>query len=102
MDEAPGIVGLVVMELIEGCRNKSEMLSLIRGVESFQVYWPTEDDCSRALRNFPLSRLSHGVSIPDASIAECALGLDAVLCTFNTKHFSAVPALTTEQPYLKS
>lgn len=102
LDAAPGLVGLVVMELMEGCRDKSEMLNLRRGVEFFRIYWPTQQDCDRALRTFSDGRLSHGISIPDALIAECALGLNAVLCTFNTKHFHAVPALNTEKPYLKS
>ena len=27
------------------------------------------------------------------------VGLQATLCTFNVRHFRAIPALITEQPY---
>ena len=35
----------------------------------------------------------------DSLIAACAIGLSADLCTFNLKHYQAVPGLTTTQPY---
>ena len=45
--------------------------------------------------------LSHGLGIIDALIAECAIGLGVPLCTFNVRHFSAVPGLVTERPYAR-
>ncbi len=38
----------------------------------------------------------------DSLIAATAIGQGATLCTFNTKHFAAIPGLVTEQPYAKS
>jgi len=37
----------------------------------------------------------------DALIAATALGLRLPLVTFNARHFSAVPGLTTIQPYTR-
>ena len=99
LDEAPGLPGFVVMELMEGCRNKQEMSRLSKRLGPFCIYWPTAADCNRALTTFARARLSHGTGILDAVIGECAVGLGAALCTFNERHFSAVPKLKTEQPY---
>jgi len=90
-----------VLELMDGCRNKMEMMRLLKRIEPFHIYWPTDSDCNRALVAFARSRLSHKLSVLDVLIAECAVGLNATLCTFNTKHFKAIPRLRTEQPYEK-
>jgi len=34
-------------------------------------------------------------------IAACAVGAQATLCTFNEKHYRAVPNLATRQPYTR-
>ena len=79
-----------------------EMKRLLKRIEPFHIHWPTDSDCNRAVISFAQSRLSYGLSILDALIAECAMGLNATLCTFNTRHFRAFPGLRTEQPYEKS
>jgi predicted nucleic acid-binding protein len=68
-------------------------------ISPFPIIWPTEADCSRALADFATCHLSHGLGLLDALIAACAVGRSATLCTFNVKHYAAVPALVTEQPY---
>jgi len=30
------------------------------------------------------------------------VGLNAMLCTFNVRHFRTIPALVTEQPYVRN
>jgi predicted nucleic acid-binding protein len=102
LDEAPGLPGFVVMELMEGCRDKQEMTGLRKQLEPFQVHWPTDSDANRALVTFSQARLSHNLGVLDALIAECVIGLQASLCTFNMKHFKAITSLRTEQPYPKS
>jgi predicted nucleic acid-binding protein len=69
-----------------------------RVVSRFLAY---DSDGTRALRDFARSRLSHRLSIMDVLIAQGAIGLNAALCTFNTKHFKAIAHLRTEQPYAK-
>jgi hypothetical protein len=100
-EEEVGISGLVVMELMVGCRNKQEMERLQRQLEPYRVYWPTGQDCERALTTFPQAHLSHEMGILDALIGQCAVGLRASLCTFNVKHFRAISSLTTKQPYIR-
>jgi predicted nucleic acid-binding protein len=100
-DDAPALPGFVALELMDGCRNKMEMKRLLKRLLAFQIHWPTDSDCNRALAEFARSRLSHHLSIMDSLIGECAVGLNATLCTFNTKHFKSIPYLRTEQPYAR-
>ena len=101
-DEAPALPGLVVLELMNGCRSTMEMKRLLKRVEPFRIYWPSRADCDRALAQFAQGRLTHALSIMDVLIAECAVGLNATLCTFNTKHFKSITQLRTRQPYRKN
>ena len=87
------------MELIEGCHNKAEMEQLFSRLAPFQVIWASESDCWRALANFARVRLTIGLDILDALIAECAVGLGARLCTCNQKHMKAIPGLILEKHY---
>lgn len=98
----PALPGLVVMELLAGCRNSREMQVARKFTQRFKLHWPTEQDCERAIGTYAKAKLSHGLSVNDALIAECAVGLGATLCTFNLKHFRAVAGLHYQQPYRKS
>jgi predicted nucleic acid-binding protein len=100
--EAPALPGLVVLELMDGCRNRMEMRRLLTRLAPFHVYWPTDGDCNRALSAFAKYSLSHKLSVMDALIAECTLGLNATLCTFNIKHFKPIANLQTHRPYSRS
>jgi predicted nucleic acid-binding protein len=97
--EEPMVPGFVLLEVMEGCRNLREMRRLQRDLAPFTVVWPTAADCERALRTFAEGYLRHGLGLLDSVIGECAVGQGAVLCTFNLRHFRAVPGLVTEQPY---
>lgn len=98
----PSLVpGYVVFELLAGCDDALAVRRLQRWLRPFRVYWPTTIDCDRALASFARLSLSHGLGIIDALIAECAIGLGVPLCTFNVRHFSAVPGLVTERPYAR-
>ncbi len=97
----PRIPGFAVLELLTGCQNAFEMKRMQRLIIPFRVYWPTPQDCNRAIRTYARGYLSHRLDANDALIAECAIGLGIPLCTFNTKHFRAVSGLTTIQPYEK-
>jgi predicted nucleic acid-binding protein len=102
LPQAPGLPGFVLLELIQGVRNRREMLRLLRAVAPFRLYWPTAADCDRAVQTYAPAHLSHRVGILDLVIGECAVGLNATLCTFNVRHFRAIPGLLTEQPYVRS
>jgi predicted nucleic acid-binding protein len=97
--EAPGLPGLVVLELMDGCRNKRDLAAVQALVRGFAVYWPTAADGDRVTATYARLRLRFHISVPDLLIGECAVGLTATLCTFNVKHMGAIPGLVTEQPY---
>lgn len=94
-----GIPGLVAMELLQGCRDREEKREVETVLRSYTLYWPSPADCARAFDDFSSHHLSHGLGILDALIAETAVGCEAQLATFNTKHYSLVDALQMIQPY---
>ena len=94
--------GYVVLELLEGCSDREETDRLLRFLQSYRVLWPSVRDCNRAVADFAVGRLGRKLGILDILIAECAVGLDLPLHTFNVKHFAAVPGLKTVQPYRKA
>lgn len=103
LPDAPGLPGVVVLELIWGCRNKKELRVVNDLVKSFRVYWPSADESNQAISLYSQLRLNYlKMGIPDILIAVCAMGLGATLCTFNTKHMAAVPGLSVEVPYSKT
>ncbi|NKQ35773.1 MAG: type II toxin-antitoxin system VapC family toxin [Chloroflexi bacterium] len=91
--------GYVVMELIQGCRNKREQEKLQRGLAAYGVIWPSADDCDKALEVFTQYRLSHNAGLLDTLIGQIAVALNVPLYTFNQKHYRFVPGLQTTQPY---
>ncbi len=102
LTERPSVPGFVAMELINGCRNKAELARLQVFLLGLPILWASEADCQRGLEFLRDYHLSHSLGLVDALIAATALGQGASLCTFNVKHFAAVPGLITEQPYGRS
>ena len=102
LQEKPGIPGFVAMELIAGCRDKIDLSRLQTFLFGLPIMWPSEADCQRGLEHLRDYHLSHRLGLIDALIAATAIGHGATLCTFNVKHFSAVPGLVTKQPYLRA
>ncbi len=96
------IPGFVVMELIQGCRNKTEQERLTRELAACGVAWPSPQDCGAALNVFAAHRLSHNAGLLDTLIGQTAVALGAPLHTFNQKHYSFIPGLQTLQPYARS
>jgi predicted nucleic acid-binding protein len=47
-----GVPGLVAMELLQGCRNRTEQRQVERFLRPYPLYWPSEDDCLRAYLSF--------------------------------------------------
>lgn len=102
LPEAAVIAGFSYMEVIEGCRDKAEIRRVRMLLSPLKIVWPSEEDCKQALVDFTQYHLSHRLGLIDSLIAATAIGQGATLCTFNTKHFAAIPGLVIEQPYGKS
>lgn len=77
------------MELIVGCRSKSEINLLKRFLseENFQVVSLTPEIGLRADLWLEQKNLSHGVGLADSLIAATASSLGLPLLTGNAKHF---------------
>ena len=102
LTEKPSIPGFVAMELVAGCWDKKELIRLQTFLVGLPIVWPSEADCQRGLEHLRDYKLSHSLGLIDALIAATAIGQGATLCTFNVKHFQAVPGLVTEQPYSRT
>jgi len=94
--------GYVVMELIQGCRNKKEQKFLQEELSPYSVLWPLPEDCQKALEIFTKYRLSHNSGLLDVLIGQTAVSYGLNLYTFNEKHYKFIKELQTIQPYMKN
>lgn len=95
------VSGYVAMELIQGTRNRQQLNKLLRVVNLWPIYWPSPYACTVAMRDLESFHLSHRLGAFDSLIAQSAIELDAILCTFNLRHFRSIEGLVTEQPYAR-
>jgi predicted nucleic acid-binding protein len=89
------------MELIQGCQSAREQRILEKDLLEYQLYWPSVEDCNRALKTFSSHHLSSNIGLLDALIAETAIGIEATLATFNVKHYRVINGLQSLQPYTR-
>lgn len=101
-DEELAVSGYVVMELIQGCRNKPEQDRVQRELAPYGVVWLSQTDCDRALELFAAYRLSHNAGLLDVLIGQTAVAMGTPLYTFNQRHYEFIPGMQTVQPYSKS
>jgi predicted nucleic acid-binding protein len=81
------------MELLVGCRNRTELQIMERFLERFESIKLSEAISDRAidlLRNY---RLSHGLLIADALIAATAIVTDAPLLSKNQRDYRFIQGL---------
>ncbi|MEZ4769653.1 MAG: PIN domain-containing protein [Caldilineales bacterium] len=72
-EEELAVSGYVVMELIQGCRNKTEQDRVYRALAGYGVVWLSAEDCDRALDVFARFRLSHNAGLLDVLIGHTSL-----------------------------
>ena len=87
------------MELVQNATNAQQVRTTLKLISALTIVWPREPDCTRALSDFSVLHLSHGLGLLDALIAATALGRGATLCSFNVKHYRAVQGLALLAPY---
>jgi predicted nucleic acid-binding protein len=97
-DEELMVSGYVVMELIQGCRNKSEQQRVQRELATYGIVWLSPTDCGKALEVFTAYRLSHNAGLLDVLIGQTSVSLGVPLHTFNQRHYNFIPAIQTIQP----
>lgn len=81
------------MELLVGCRNKTELRQTERFLQRFQVSTLDERVCNTALELLRQYRLSHGLMIPDALIAATAIILSRPLVSKNQRDYRFISGL---------
>lgn len=86
------------MELIVGCRNKTELHYLEIFLRRFQILKITDQISDRAVALLQQYRLSHGLLIADALIAATGLEHDEPFITKNQRDFRFIAGLNL-QPY---
>lgn len=82
------------MELLIGCSNKREVLSLERFLERLQIIKIDAAISDKAVGLLKRYRLSHGLLIADSLIAASALVFHAPLITKNQRDFRFIADLT--------
>lgn len=93
------VPGFVAMELIQGCTSLKDQSVVKRMLRPAAVIWLTPSECDSAFQLYSRFHLSHNLGLLDSLIAQTAVSHGLSLNTFNTKHYSAVPGLATQQPY---
>lgn len=81
------------MELIVGCRDKSELRNLERFLQRFRVIRIDEQISTRAVELLKTWRLSQGLLIADALIAATAIITDVQFITKSQKDFRFIDGL---------
>jgi predicted nucleic acid-binding protein len=87
------VSAVTIMELVVGCRNKSEVQTLNRFLSKFQKMEITSQISDRATQLMQEYFLSHGLLIADALIAATAIENEIPLLTKNQSDFRFIKAL---------
>lgn len=87
------ISSITEMELIVGCRNKTELKYLDQFLNSFEVITLNERITYKAIELLKQYRLSHGLLIPDCIIAATSIVFNTKFLTKNQKHFKFIREL---------
>lgn len=92
-NSALAISVITQMELLAGCRNKTEQRHMERFLQRFQVLKLTEEISDTALALLGRYRLSHGLAIPDTFIAATAIISKQPLISKNQNDFRYIKGL---------
>ena len=87
------ISAITQMELLVGCRNKTELRHTERFLQRFQVLKLTEPVSDIAIDLLRQYRLSHGLAIPDALIAATAIVWNQPFMSKNQRDYGFIKGL---------
>lgn len=87
------------MELVQGMRNKKELISLRKALKSWncKIIYITEEISSKAMFYVELHYLSHSMQIADALIGATAASYGVPLLTGNGKHYKVVKEIALKK-----
>jgi len=98
-DQGIAISIISSMELIIGCRNKSEVNKTLEFLGDYPVIDISVPISRKAYQLIIEYSKSHGLVIPDAFIAVTALDESLTLVTSNVRHFDIIEGLGVQKPY---
>lgn len=86
------------MELVQGCRNKDELVQIKRefAAREARIYPITESICARAVALLERHFLGNGLQMADALIAATCIEHGLTLLSANTKHFNPIDGLALQ------
>lgn len=87
------------MELIIGCRNKSEIGNTLKFLREYSIIDISVPISRKSYQLIIQYSKSHGLVIPDAFIAATALYEGLTLVTSNVRHFDMIEGLGVQKPY---
>ena len=87
------ISSITQMELIVGCRNKTELQNLEKFLQRYVVIKVDELITDKAIELLIQYRLSHGLLIPDGFIAATAIVTDTPLLSKNQRDYRFISEL---------
>ena len=87
------ISAITQMELLVGCRNRTELRHTERFLQRFQVLKLTEPVSDMTIDLLRQYRLSHGLAIPDALIAATAMVWNQPFISKNQRDYSFIKGL---------
>lgn len=90
---AVGISTVTQLELLVGCRNRTEQRTVEKFLRRFEVVRLNELIADQAVDLIRQYRLSHGLLLADALIAATALSLNIPLATKNQRDYRFITGL---------
>ena len=92
------ISAVTYIDLAQGCRDKTELAQLNKGLAArhTEIVPITPAISARAAQLIDSHALSHGLRLADALIGAAAIEHQSTLITANLRHFPAVDRLTIE------
>ncbi|ACB49934.1 hypothetical protein cce_0583 [Crocosphaera subtropica ATCC 51142] len=84
---------ITVVELIVGCRNKSELQKLNHFLSQFHYLTLNQEISDLGIQLMQEYYLSHGLMIPDSLIAATAIDYNIALLSKNQRDYCFIPSL---------
>jgi len=87
------------MELVQGMRNKQELMTLRKAISNWgvRILYITEEVSFKALFYIEQHYLSHSITLADALIAATSVVNGLTLLTGNIKHYKVIKEVDLKQ-----
>lgn len=94
----PVICSTIYIECLQGSKSNQEKSRIKKYLETFPVFYQTEEISRRAIALIDQYSNTHGLMLGDAQIAAVCLENDLTLVTYNVKDFLFIAGLKIAVP----